>query len=114
MDKLWIVLLFLGVFLIGSNIVKKLMIRFMNSADNQSALSAMTAEKEDPKVFWAEEGMRRDFEQAEYELPKEDFFESEKTEFAESFEEEFINLSEEEIKSVLEEADLFEKEGEAE
>lgn len=108
------VLLFLGVFLIGSNIVKKLAIRFINSADNQSTLSAITAGKEDPKVFWAEEGNRRDFEQAEYTLPEEDFFEREKTEFAETFEEEFGSLSDEEIESVLEEAGLFEKEGEGE
>lgn len=114
MDKLWIILLFLGAFLIGSNIVKKLMIRFINSADNQSAVSAMTANKEDPKVFWAEEGLRRDFEQAEYELPEEDFFQNEKNEFADDFEEEFANLSEEEAKEILEKAGLFEREGEAE
>lgn len=114
MDKLWIILLFLGVFLIGSNIVKKVMIRFINSADNQSGLSAMTAEKEDPRVFWKEEGKRRDFEQAEYELPEEDFFENEKTELALDFEKEIAALSDEEINIIFEEADLFEKEGEAE
>lgn len=113
MDKLWIVLLFLCVFLIGSNIVKRLMIRFINSADSQTAISAMTAEKEDSKVFWAEEGKRRDFEQAEFELPEEDFFENEKTEFSESFEDELKNLSEEEISEVLEKTGLFEKEGDA-
>lgn len=112
MDKLWIVLLFLGAFLIGSNLVKRLMIRFINSAENQSSVSAITAEKDDPKVFWAEEGFRREPEQADYELPPEDFFGDEKTEFSENFEDEFKNLSEEEIYEVLEKSDLFEKKGE--
>lgn len=109
MDKLWIVLLFLGVFFIGSSLVKRLMIRFINSADNQSAISAMTADKEDPKVFWAEEGLRRDFEQAEYDLPEEDFFENEITEI--DFEKDIENLSDEEINAILEETGLFEEEG---
>lgn len=74
----------------------------------------MTAEKEDPRVFWKEEGKRRDFEQAEYELPEEDFFENEKTELALDFEKEIAALSDEEINIIFEEADLFEKEGEAE
>lgn len=113
MDKIWIVLLFLGVFLIGSSIVKRIMIRFINSADNQSSVSVAAAEKEDPKVFWKEEGLRREFEQAEFELPKEDFFENEKNEFSEKFEDEFSNLDENEIKKILEEAKLFEKGGEA-
>ncbi len=111
MDKLWIVLLFLGVFLVLSNLVKRFAIRFINSAENQTSVSVMTAEKDDPKVFWSEEGFRREPQQAEFELPEEDFFENEKNEFSESFEDEFKNLSEEEIGEVLKEAGLFEKEG---
>ena len=111
MDKLWIVLLFLGVFLFVNNLIKRAAIRFLNSADNQSSVSAITAEKDDPKVFWEENGFRREAQQADYELPEEDFFENEKTEFSESFEDEFKNLSEEEIGEVLKEAGLFEKEG---
>ena len=42
------------------------------------------------------------------------FFENEKNEFSESFEDELKNLSEEEIGKVLEEAGLFEKEGDLE
>ena len=111
MDKLWIVLLFLGVFLILSNLIKSFAIRFLNSAENQSSVSAIVSEKDDPKVFWAEEGFRREPEQAEFELPEEDFFENEKTEFPEKFEDEFKNLSEEEIDKVLTDAGLFEEEG---
>ena len=110
MGKLWIVILFLGTFLIGSSIVKRMVIRFMNSADNQNVVSAITAEKEDPKVFWAEEGRRREPEQAEYKLSPEDFFENESTEFAESFEEEFAKLSAEEADEILNAAGLLEKE----
>ena len=113
MDKFWTVLLFLFVFLLVSSIVKRLAVRFINSADNKKAVSVITAEKEDPKVFFAEEGLRRDFEKAEYTLPEEDFFENEKNEFSESFEEEFNALSDDEARMILEESGLFEKEGEA-
>ena len=111
MDKIWIVLLFLGVFLLGSNIIKGIAIRFLNSAENQSSVSMIISEEDDPKVFWKENGFRREAQQADYELPEEDFFENEKTEFSESFEDEFKNLSEEEIGKVLTDAGLFEKEG---
>ncbi|MBQ6877884.1 MAG: hypothetical protein IJO22_05735 [Oscillospiraceae bacterium] len=111
MDKLWIVLLFLGVFLLLSNLVKRFAIRFLNSAENKSAVSVIAAEKDDPKVFWAEEGFRREPQQAEFDLPEDDFFENEKTEFCESFEDELKNLSEEEICEVLEKSGLSEKEG---
>lgn len=112
MDKLWIVLLFLGVFLLGSNIIKGIAIRFINSAENQSSVSVITAEKDDPKVFWNEKGFRREPQQAEFVLPEEDFFENEKTEFPENFEDEFKNLSEEEKNRIFEEAGIFETEGE--
>lgn len=111
MDKIWIVLLFLGVFLLGSSIVKRLMIRFINSADRQDMISAMVSEKEDPKVFWEESGNRREPENAEYVLSEEDFFENEATEFSETFEEEFSGLSDEEKENILMEAELFEEEG---
>lgn len=109
MDKLWIVLLFLGVFLILSNLVKRFAIRFINSAEAQSAVSVMVSEKEDPRVFWNEEGKRREPEQAEYEISEEDFFEKEETEFSENFEDEFSSLSDEEINAVLREAEIFEE-----
>jgi hypothetical protein len=109
MDKLWIVLLFLGVFLLGSNIIKGIAIRFLNSAENQSSVSAITAGKDDPKVFWEEKGFRREPQQADFELPEEDFFENEKTEFSEEFEGEFSGLSEKEINNILEETGIFEE-----
>ena len=101
MDKLWIVLLFLGVFLLGSNVIKGIAIRFLNSAEIQSSVSTITGGKDDPKVFWEEKGFRREPQQADFELPEEDFFENEKTEFFENFEEEFKNLSEEEQKRIF-------------
>ena len=110
MDKFWIVLLFLFVFLLVSSIIKRLAIRFINSADAQNSVSVITAEKEDPKVFWKEEGLRRDFEQAEFSLPEEDFFEKEKTELPHDFEDEFSGLSENEIEKILKEAKLFDEE----
>lgn len=114
MDKMWIVLLFLGVFLIADNIIRRIAIRSLNSAENQSAVSAITTEKEDTRVFWAEEGLRREPENAEFELPEEDFFGNEKTEISEKFEDEFSGLSEEETEKILKETGLFEKEGERE
>ncbi|MBQ2861768.1 MAG: hypothetical protein IJE83_03155, partial [Oscillospiraceae bacterium] len=68
-------------------------------------------EKEDPKVFWQEEGKRREPENAEYVLPEEDFFENEQTEFFETFEEELKNLSDEDKEQIFEEAGLFERDG---
>ena len=111
MNKIWIVLLFLCVFLLLSSIVKRFAIRFINSAESQSSYSPTIAEKEDPRVFWNEEGKRREPENAEYELPEEDFFETEKTEFPETFEESFFGLSEDEKEKILSEAGLFEEEG---
>ena len=111
MDKLWIVLLFLGVFLLGSNIIKGIAIRFLNSAENQSSVSMIISEEDDPKVFWEEKGFRRKAEQADFVLPEEDFFENEKTEFSEDFEKELSGISEEEANEILKEAGLYEKEG---
>ena len=112
MDKLWIVFLFLGVFLLVNSIIKRAAIRFLSSADSQSSVSAITADKEDPKVFWAEKGLRREPQQADFELPEEDFFENERNEFFENFEDEFKNLSEEEVSEVLKQAGIFEQKGE--
>ncbi len=113
MDKLWIVLLFLCVFYIGNNMVKRLFMNSLSSEKNRDALSAMVSEKEDPKVFWNEEGKRREPEQAEYDLSENDFFEKEETEFSENFEEEFSSLSDDEINAILEETKLLKKEGDA-
>lgn len=112
MDKIWIVLLFLGVFLIGNSIIKRIAIKFINSAEAQNTAFASISEKEDPRIFWNEEGKRRDPENAEFDIPEEDFFGMEKTEFSERFEDEFSSLSDEEIDEVLRKAEIFEEEGE--
>ena len=84
---------------------------FRQSAEEGS--SATLEDKEDPRVFWREEGLRREPENAELELPEKDFFEEEETEFFEDFEKEFSGLSEEDAEKILEEAGLLEKEGES-
>ncbi len=114
MDKLWIVLLFLGVFLIGSSIVKRLVINALSTADRQSAISAITADKDDPKVYWEESGKKRNFENAKITLSEKDFFEKEETEFSETFEDEFSGLSDEEAAEILKEAGIFEEGSEGE
>ncbi len=114
MDKIWIVFLFLGVFFIMNNFVKKIFLRRMASESVQEAYTEDAADKEDPKVFWEKEGRRREPENAEYVLPEEDFFDNEKTEFFDSFEEEFNNLSDEERNRILEEAGLSLEDGERE
>lgn len=112
MDKLWIVILFLCAFLICSCIVKRFAIKSLNSAESRSAVGVITAEKDDPKVFWEKEGFRREPQQADFELPDTDFFENEKMEFEESFERELENLSYEDVCEILETAGLFEKDDE--
>lgn len=111
MDKIWIVFLFLGVFLIGNNLIKRIIFGKIASDAMENPSEVTFEEKEDLRVFWAEEGLRREPENAEYVLPEEDFFENEKNEFSESFEEEFHGLSDEEKEKILMEAELFEKEG---
>lgn len=113
MDKLWIVFLFLGVFLLGNNLIKRLFVRFMSSDENRVFVTSETEAEDDPGVLWNKRGLRREPEKAEFDLPEEDFFENEKIEFSENFEDEFGGLSEEEAKRILQEAGLYEKEGEA-
>ncbi len=112
MGKFWIVILFLCVFLICSNIVKRFMLRFINSAENSEAVSIITAEKDNAKIFWEKEGFRRNPSIAEFELPEKDFFENENTELSEDLEEEFKNLSDDEVEKILEESGLLKREGE--
>ena len=109
MDKLWIVFLFLGVFLLINNFAKRFFIGLINSDKCESSVFIPEDDENDPKVFWKKEGFRRKPEQAEYVLPEEDFFENEKTEFSEEFEGEFSGLSEKEINKILEETGIFEE-----
>ena len=112
MDKLWIVFLFLGVFLLVNNFAKRFLIKMIASGKTESAVFVNPEEEDDPKASWEKRGQRREPEQAEFDLPEEDFFENEKTEFCENFEEELQNLSEEEISEVLEKAGIIDEEGE--
>lgn len=109
MDKLWIVFLFLGVFLLINNFAKRFFIGLINSDKCESSVFVPEDDENDPKVFWEKEGFRRIPEQAEFVLPEEDFFENEKTEFSEEFEGEFSGLSEKEINNILEETGIFEE-----
>ena len=113
MDKIWIIPLFLCVFFISNNLIKRLIYKKMFAQSAKEGSSATIEDKEDPRVFWKEEGLRREPENAELELPEKDFFENEKTEFFEDFEKEFSGLSDEEAEKILEEAGLLEKEGES-
>ena len=112
MDKLWIVFLFLGVFLLINNFAKRFLIKAMASKNIESPVFVSLEDETDPKVFWEKEGFRRKAEQADFVLPEEDFFENEKTEFSEDFEKELSGISEEEANEILKEAGLYEKEGE--
>jgi hypothetical protein len=112
MDKLWIVFLFLGVFLLINNFAKRFLIKVMASKNTESPVFVSSEDETDPKVFWEKEGFRRKAEQADFVLPEEDFFENEKTEFSEDFEKELSGISEEEANEILKEAGLYEKEGE--
>ena len=100
MDKLWIVFLFIGVFLLINNFAKRFFIGLINSDKCESSVFVPEDDENDPKVFWEEKGFRREPQQADFELPEEDFFENEKTEFSEEFEGEFSGLSEKEINKI--------------
>lgn len=91
--------------------MKRIFIKYISSDAEGNKASATALEKEDPSVFWREEGRRREPEKAEYSLPDEDFFGNEKTEFSEDFFDELKTLSEEEAEAVLSEAGLIEKKG---
>ena len=113
MDKLWIVFLFLGVFLLINNLAKRFLIKVIVSGKTENEVFVTSEEDcEDPRVLWEKKGFRREPEQADFSVPEEDFFENEKTEFSENFEEEFSGISEEEADEILKEAGLYEREGE--
>ncbi len=112
MDKLWIVFLFLGVFLLINNFAKRFLISMIASKKYESSVFVPNEDETDPKVFWEKEGFRREPEQAEFDLPAKDFFEDERTEFSGNFEDELKNLSDDELEKVLNEAGLLNKEGE--
>ena len=113
MDKLWIVFLFLGVFLLINNFAKRFLIKLIVSGKTEPEVFVSAEESgEDPRIFWEKNGLRREPEQADFSVPEEDFFENEKTEFPENFEEEFLGISEEETEEILKEAGLYEREGE--
>ena len=113
MDKLWIVFLFLGVFLLINNFAKRFLVKLIASGKTEPEVFVSAEERgEDPKIFWEKNGFRREPEQADFSVPEEDFFENEKNEFSENFEEEFSGISEEEADKILKEAGLYEVEGE--
>ncbi len=98
MGKLIIVLFFLLAVIIGKSIFIKLMKRMMNSAAvdgiNFSPVSEKFAE------IWKESGNSRCFENADYKIAKEDFFDNEKTELP-SFEDAIDGLSESEAEEIM-------------
>ena len=55
MDKLWIVFLFLGVFLLINNFAKRFLIKAMASKNTESPVFVSSEDETDPKVFWEKE-----------------------------------------------------------
>lgn len=109
MGNWWVYLLFAATCALGVLIAARANRKYMNYYENN-----MTKEPEEkaesPKDIWKKEGCSRSFENAEYTLPEEDFFENEKTEFPQTEEELFSGISEEEKQSILKEAGLLEDE----
>lgn len=99
------VLIFIVVLLICSVLVRKFFIKMINSADRQSASAAIAA-GDDPLARWNESGRRRNFENADYELPAEDFFENEKTELP-NLEKALEGLSEREVEEIMIESGIL-------
>ena len=107
MGKPVIFLLFVVALLLG----QRIFIRFLAKAgsrllDNDAAKTG----EADLVSDWKNSGKYRDFENAEYELGKEDFFENEVTE-AESLYEAFEGLSDDEVEMIAEEAGILETAG---
>ncbi len=98
MEKLIIVLLFLGAMIIGKGIFTRLLGRMMNSAAAKGI--EFSPEGETDLDRWKASGCGRNFENAEMELPAEDFFENETTEL-QSLEEAFAGLSAAEAEKIL-------------
>lgn len=109
MGNWWVYLLFAATCALGVLITARANRKYMNYYENN-----MTKEPEEkaesPKDIWKKEGCSRSFENAEYTLQDEDFFEDEKTEFPQTEEELFSGISEEEKQSILKEAGLLEDE----
>ncbi|MGN0627054.1 MAG: hypothetical protein ACI4IT_03725 [Oscillospiraceae bacterium] len=104
MEK-WVILIFVAVFLVCSFFVKRFMIRMINSAERQSAVAAINSKEDSPLDYWQESGNSRKFENADYPLPEEDFFENEMTELP-SLEEALSGLSESEAEEIMKIAEI--------
>ena len=102
MGNWWVYLLFAATCALGVLIAARANRKYMNYYENN-----MTKEPED---IWKKEGCSRSFENAEYTLPEEDFFENEETELPDTEEELFSGLSDEEKQEIMREAGLSEDE----
>lgn len=105
MENWWIFLIFSATCVLCAFISAKTSRKYMNYYESDGS-SAPPEKKPSPKEILKKEGCFRSFENAELELPKEDFFENEKTELPETMEELFSGLSEEEKEAVIKEAEL--------
>lgn len=109
MEHWWVYLLFAAICALCALITTKTNRKYMNYYENN--LTNAPNKKEDSlKDIWKKEGCSRSFENAEYNLSEDDFFEDEKTELPKTEEELFSGLSDEEKQSILKEAGLLENE----
>ena len=109
MENWWVYLLFAATCALCALLTKKTNKKYMNYYENN--MTKTPDKKEDsPKDIWKKEGCSRSFENAEYDVPEEDFFGNEKTELPETGEELFSGLSEEERCEIMKEAGLLEDE----
>ena len=107
MGKPVVFLFFVAVLLLGQRIFIRFLVkansRFLNNGDAEIGENDLASD-------WKNSGKYRDFENAEYELGEEDFFENEVTE-AESLYEAFEGLSDDEVKMIAEETGIFKTAG---
>lgn len=106
MGKPVIFLLFVVALLLGQRIFVRFFIKLNSRFSNDDTKENVIDTASDWKKF----GKRRDFENAEYELQNEDFFENEVTE-TESLYEAFDGLSDDEIETIAEEAGILDTAG---
>ena len=109
MGNWWVYLLFAATCALGVLIAARANRKYMNYYENNMT-KELEKKAESPKDIWKKEGCSRSFENSEYTLPEEDFFENEETELPDTEEELFSGLSDEEKQEIMREAGLSEDE----
>lgn len=106
MDNWWVFLLFAVTCALCVLIMLKTNKKYMNYLENDGGRAGIKKTKTIQDIL-KEEGCSRSFENADYDIPKQDFFEDEATELPCSEEELFSGLSDEEKFDIMKQTGLL-------